>query len=455
MHCASCERMIEQSFKTIPGIRDVEASLRRQQAGIKVDDGFNLSFVEPALAELRKLGYEFHPDPPSLSKTRTTGDWQASNSYECALPAKQNKRPFFNRFFRAIAAISLVGIAATFIYAPLKRFIPSIDAGASFGALLAFGFIASVSSCLASTGGFILAYASASVKKPSTISIQTGRLIGFALGGAALGGLGKALPSLSGGVYGWLALILGIGFFGVALNLLDLTPPLSSLGIRLPKFISNAADRIAASKRSSTPFVIGALTFFLPCGFTQTAQALALASGNPLIGGAMMTAFVLGTLPVLSGVSRFGSMAALQKPLLRLAIGSILLFFAFGQLNGGLTLIGSPITPGTVAETFSPKQPATQPSSGEHTDAQVVQMSVTASGYQPDRLTIHAGQPVRWEVNGDEAYGCTNSITIPSLGIFKQLSKGTNVITFNAPQTPGTLPFSCGMGMVRGSFNVI
>jgi len=48
--------------------------------------------------------------------------------------------------------------------------------------------------------------------------------------------------------------------------------------------------------------VVGALTFLLPCGFTQSMQLLALQSGSMWQGMLIMTAFALGTLPVLFGL---------------------------------------------------------------------------------------------------------------------------------------------------------
>ena len=33
---------------------------------------------------------------------------------------------------------------------------------------------------------------------------------------------------------------------------------------------------------------------------------------------------------------------------------------------------------------------------------------------QPQNLTIKAGVPVRWKVDGTEAYGCTSIMTIPA-----------------------------------------
>jgi plastocyanin domain-containing protein len=61
---------------------------------------------------------------------------------------------------------------------------------------------------------------------------------------------------------------------------------------------------------------------------------------------------------------------------------------------------------------------------------------------------------VRWLVDGTQAYGCATSIVIPSLNISRNLTHGINEIDFTAP-APGTLAFSCSMGMVRGSFTVL
>ena len=73
-----------------------------------------------------------------------------------------------------------------------------------------------------------------------------------------------------------LALVLGIAFLVVGLNLLELSPSLAKIGFRLPSSIHHIADRIKRSNNPATPFLIGAITFVLPCGFTQTAQGLAI-----------------------------------------------------------------------------------------------------------------------------------------------------------------------------------
>ncbi len=85
---------------------------------------------------------------------------------------------------------------------------------------------------------------------------------------------------------------------------------------------------------------------------------------------------------------------------------------------------------------------------------QEVAMTVTGNGYIPSDLTIKAGVPVRWKVDGTDASGCTSIMTIPSLNISQPLKAGENVIEFTAPKK-GSLAFMCSMGMVRGTFHVL
>ena len=75
---------------------------------------------------------------------------------------------------------------------------------------------------------------------------------------------------------------------------------------------------------------------------------------------------------------------------------------------------------------------------------------------QHGALLVHkAGVPVRWKVDGTQAFGCTSILTIPSLNVRQSLHAGENTIEFTPPSKPGPLAFMCSMGMVRGTFNVI
>lgn len=435
MHCASCERSIEQHLtKTIDGIADVKASVVSKSVTITFTEEQSGTHTEQMKRALREIGYDLVTSP------------------ESTVPCTINPRDHLTK--RLIRATLVVG--ATFF---IGRFVlslfalPAIDASASLTGIFLFGVIASLSTCLASTGGYLLAYSAKNPSKKRTLSIHIGRLVAFAIGGTILGALGQGLPTLGIGFYGGLSLILGIGFLLVGLNLLEMTPSLSSLGIKLPKRLGSVADRIAMTNHALTPFIVGASTFVLPCGFTQTTQAIALASGDPFKGFLIMTLFALGTLPVLGGLTTFGSLATLKHRVVRLIIGAVLVFFAFGQIRGGLTVLGIQYPFESAFSAQSGESNAIA-DTGSLLERQTIRMTVTATGYKPESLTVKVGIPVDWEIDGESVGGCTSEIVVPSLKIQKTLIRGTNLISFT-PTNIGNIPFSCGMGMVRGVIRVI
>ncbi len=438
MTCGSCERRIDSFLKKIPGAIETEVSLKQQRAAIRLAD----EAVDPNLSELnnemREAGYAFFP--------------KGQRPEVCA--AACSKDPLATRIKRALSAIALIGVIAL-LASPLRQNFPSITASASLGAMFALGLLASASSCLASTGGFLLAYTSSNPSRIKMLAVHIGRLSAFVIGGGALGAIGGSLPQGSTTLYGLLALVLGIAFLIVGLNLLELSPSMAKIGIRLPSSSHHLADRIKQSNNPATPFLVGAITFVLPCGFTQTAQGLALASGSAKQGLLLLAMFALGTLPVLIGVTWFGSAATMKRRFFRLAAGSVLFLFALGQIDGSLTLLGFSLTPSTAfASVFSRTTAANAEATTNNATEQVIKMAVTDYGYQPNNITVKKGVPVRWEIDGQSVGGCVSSIVVPSYKISMALKKGLNVIRFT-PTAAGRIPFSCGMGMVRGSFTVV
>jgi len=433
MTCRSCEKLISDVLNDVQGVVEVEVSLKKSKAAVRLSDGAREPDIDLLNRQLEAHGYHLYPQG-------------------CAIPGP--RRAFFSRLWNAILAVAIVGIILA-LFSPLRNLVPSVSTGASFGAVLLLGLVASVSSCLATTGGFMLAYSAEAGSRRKTILMHVGRLTTFIIGGGLLGALGGSLPSGSPIWYGMFALLLGVGFLGVSLNLLELSPSLAKMGISLPPSLHRFADRVRKRPGSITPFLVGAVTFILPCGFTQTAQALALASGSWQSGALLMTAFALGTLPVLLGVTSFAASASLKHPIFRLTIGAVIFFFALSQIQGGLSVLGVPLSfaPHAVAGAL-PSGGASLASDRAGVGEQVIKMDVRTSGYVPDTFTIRKGMSVRWIINGDGAVGCNSSIVSRQLGISQALHAGENVITFTPTQT-GTISFSCPMGMYRGSFTVV
>lgn len=359
----------------------------------------------------------------------------------CEIPQSS----FSKRSVRAIVAIVIVAILASWFLPSVQRIMPALSGTAAFGSVIILGLVASVSTCLATTGGFILAYVAESPSRKRVALVHIGRMAAFVIGGSLLGALGGAVPSWSPTWYGLLTIIMGIGFLGVALQLFDIAPSWASLGIAAPESLRRLSDRVRHGSGPLAPFLVGSATFILPCGFTQTAQGLALVSGSAFNGGILMFAFALGTLPMLLGLTTFASKAKLSHPYMRIFAGAMLFLFAVGQLESAATIFGMGLpnvsaSPAVVANTDVTEQ--------------TVDMIVSAFEYKPASFTVKKGVPVHWQIYARESSGCTSTLISRELGINKKLIRGMNDITFVAKRT-GTIAFSCGMGMVKGSINVI
>lgn len=99
----------------------------------------------------------------------------------------------------------------------------------------------------------------------------------------------------------------------------------------------------------------------------------------------------------------------------------------------------------------------TQASSNENTAIQIIKATYGSPfGFNPTELTVKVGLPVRLEVYAAEnGRGCMGSITIPAFtSEIQGFTKGqTDVFEFT-PQTPGTYPITCAMGIPHGNIIV-
>ncbi|OGG12042.1 hypothetical protein A2Z00_03375 [Candidatus Gottesmanbacteria bacterium RBG_13_45_10] len=330
-------------------------------------------------------------------------------------------------------------------------------------------------SCIAVQGG-LLASSIASVDHgnpdPSSVSelaVQGGhrwrhvglfllaKLIAYTWLGYLLGLLGSAL-TLSPKALGMVQIAVGLFMLGTAARLLDLHPIFRYLVIQPPKWVYRILKQKSKDESRWSPVILGALTVLMPCGVTQATMAIAIASGKPLMGAAIMGAFVLGTSPVF-----FVLGASLVELLKRRAFvyvaAAVVALFGILSVNGGLGLVGSfytlqnlytaAVTP--VDKLASPQGQVAGISKG----VQNVTITVTNSGYSANASTLKKGVPVHLTLHTVNANGCARAFTIPDYNISKVLPvNGTETIDF-APTKEGRLAYSCSMGMFTGSFQVI
>jgi plastocyanin len=194
------------------------------------------------------------------------------------------------------------------------------------------------------------------------------------------------------------------------------------------------------------PFIMGALTFFLPCGFTITVQSLALVSGNPWQGAFIMGLFALGTAPMLLAIG-LSSVAFFEKPHLSLTFskvaGFLVLFFASFTIYNQATVLGF-FNQNQVAPYAVLQVPIVD-------GKQVIAMTASAGKDNPDYFLVKAGTPVRWKITAQGQLGCNGAIV--SRGLFDglvYLRPGETTVKEFTPQIAGKYRFSCTMGMVSG-----
>ena len=437
MTCASCELLLEQKLKAVPGIKEVEINHKTGLATI-VADANHLPSEERIASVIRKAGYRLAEDGvATLSSVEPAQrKWMEIGGSLLIIFA----------IYKVLQAFDLISLA------------PSTSGALSLGGIFVIGLVAGTSSCLAVTGGLLLALAAKHNElncaetswdkfKP-LLHFNIGRLVSYFVLGGFVGVLGQSI-TLSTKMSGYMSIAVAFIMLWLALTILQIIPK-GSFPIRPPKKLSRWITSLAESKHPLAPFALGAMTFFLPCGFTQSLQLVALASGNFITGAFTMFAFALGTLPSLLGLSAIASTArgATSRLFLRFS-GALVLVLAFFNLNSGFALTGI-----NFASAFNNAPLSAAPVPSAVNGMQEVSMKVTRYGYEPSTLTIKAGIPVRWHIDGAGAQGCTSQLVIPTLNITKSLGQGDNVIDFTAPN-PGQLAFSCSMGMVRGSFTVL
>ncbi len=304
------------------------------------------------------------------------------------------------------------------------------------------------------------------VKKGNTIPILSflvAKLIAYTIFGFLLGWLGSLFQlSLTTKVI--LQFAITIFMVGTALNILNVHSIFRYFIIQPPRFVTRLVRKQSKSKDMFAPALLGAFTVFIPCGTTQAMMALAIASGNPLYGAAILFAFVLGTSPVFFLLGYFATKLgdALHQKFMRFAAYAIILLAAF-NFNNTVALTGSNFTFENMWRglwctiSFCDNVPVGVAGAQAATLAtNEATISIEAAGYKPNYLTIKRGSEITLHLTNNGGGGCTQAFTIPKLGVQKVVPLGqSDTVQFTAPNEPGTLSFMCGMGMFRGVIEVI
>lgn len=436
MHCAACEIVIEKTIIKEDSVESVDASTSQG-----------------------KVVVEYLPGQKTLSTDYFNKLFKKDNYIfsETSAPAYQRTDNSDPMTALLIGAAFIVG----YILLSKSGFssLISVNATSSLPVFFLFGLLAGVSSCAALVGGIVLSLSkqwlgsygendSTFKKAEPHFMFNFGRVIGYAGFGMILGTIGnffRLSPVVSA------TLVIGVSLVMVLLGLQMLgIKALQRFQIRFPKFLTGKLSDESNFQGKSGPFLMGALTFFLPCGFTITAQALALASGNPIQGALIMGLFALGTVPGLLAIG-LSSVKLYSNPerskQFSLIAGMLVLFFALFNINAQLSVLGVSF-PSVNTQTASDLPILVN-------GVQIIKITA-GSTYSPNKITLKANTPTRWEVTASSISGCTNAII--SRGLFDgqiDLVEGqVSVKEFTTPK-PGIYKFSCWMGMVSGTVKVV
>lgn len=449
MSCRSCEITIERTWKKLPGVKEVAVNASTGKGQLLIDG------KQPTIAELQQ----------SLSDDR----YQVHQNFNKTQPKTAettNEKLSVWKLIGLFALVLLVGKLLSNLGLFKTNF--NVSEAASFGAVFVVGLIAASSSCIAVVGGLLLSTSARfNERYPSSrrmarmrpvLLFVLGRITSYTVLGGLLGVVGGVLsPSpLVTAIITFVAaaymLIMGLEMLNIAPHWLKRFLP------RTSKSLSHKIMDAEAKSHWATPFFLGGATFFLPCGFTQALQLYALTTGSFTTAATILLAFALGTAPALLalGYASNSLKGKLGKWFFQFS-GALVVVLGLWNIQNSFAIAGYPIqlfNSGSVKASESVPTANTNAAVNKN-NLQVVKMKVDwYEGYVPDNITIEAGKPVRWEVDGTKASGCANVLVARKIGVQKILKPGINVIEF-IPKETGTIAFSCSMGMYRGSFTVV
>jgi sulfite exporter TauE/SafE/copper chaperone CopZ len=426
MHCKSCEKMIADELKTLDGVQSVRVSLKKSQATITSSCELD---VDDIVLAIERAGYRVgNENRPLVSKNPK--DWKIA-------------------FVGVIVAVVLILIFTKLGLDPSK-FLSDDENNVSVVAVV-MGLTAGFSTCIALIGGLVAGVSARHQKThPNASALQNfqphiafnlGRIAGFAMLGGLMGLLGSAL-TFNPLTLGILTILAGVLMLLIGIQLTGLFPRLTTFTLP-PKL----AEKLGLNKHQNSDYhplrtaLIGALTFFLPCGFTQAMQLFAVTTGSWQTGALAMGLFALGTTP---GLLLVGGLASLihgksAKTILKI-VGVLVAALALVSVANGFNLTGLRLPDFSAKTSLSPSDTSTQ-------------LGVTflgGSSFDTNEIKVKKGQKyvllIKAEANGS---GCMSAIMLPPLSNARAqlLRKGQTVkIEFEASRT-GTYQPLCAMGV--------
>ena len=486
MTCINCQNKIESSLNSIDGVIHASVSFSKGCADIEYDQ-IKIS-EEDIIRVIEDLDYKV-----LLSDTSAS--------------------------FDIVNSVSILAIIIALYYilqslGILNHLVPRrlADTGMGYGMLFMIGLITSVH-CIAMCGGINLSQSLPKMADYSTEnagkfrSIQPsllynlGRICSYTAIGFLLGLIGMILSSgsdigVSSLLQGLLKIIAGLFMVVMGINMLGVFPWLRKFSISMPRFISSVIWK--KRRTTSTPFVVGLLNGFMPCGPLQSMWIVALATGNPFVGALSMFLFSAGTVPLMLGLgsvvsllgkkytdqmmragailvvvmglsmlSQGGSLSGWLPPdmllylIIAFSIAGVLLslpnrkrWMRYAAYAASIIVFVGAFALWTTSENTSESRKNSEGRAQILNGIQVVNSTLSPGSY-PD-IIVQEGIPVRWTIEASDGSvnGCNYRMLIQDYGIEHTFGNGENVIEF-VPEKAGVVRYSCWMGMIHGNIYIV
>lgn len=437
MHCKACTIVISDELEKVPGVHKATANLKNNTATIKY--------------------------------TKKPSEQQIYNAVKSAgYSVGDEKKSFFNKDKNVykLFAINLVTLGLIiFFLRGIGVTGLNLNSVSGSSALLALvvGVTAGFSTCMAMIGGLVLGISARYAENhPTATSMQKfrphlffnlGRILTFFVLGGFLGLFGSIF-SINSSAIGFLTVVVGFVMVILGLQLTEIFPKISNKGFTLPTSLAKKLGVINQNNKEyshKNSIFLGAASFFLPCGFTQAMQLLAISSGSFIMGSVIMGLFAIGTTPGLLGIGALISVVkgTFAKSFFRF-VGVAVILLALYNISNGLNLMGYKIARNNT-KTSSNVVVA------KNTSGEILSTSFTVAGdISPSSFNIEVGKQYILEVDAKEdGQGCMSTIMIP--GVYKNpllIKKGKLQLPFTIDK-PGSYQITCAMGIPRGTINAI
>lgn len=430
MHCNSCKLLLEKSLAPLQNVESVHANFSKWIVTIDHEGSLNTHEINKTIED---CGYKVSKSKISIPRLS-----QNTNDYK-------------------IMVLSLLGFI--FLYFILsKTGILNFNLNGnspSLGLVVLIGLTAGFSTCMALVGGLVLAISANQNKNHEELSfwqkivphlwLNVWRIVGFGILGGILGLFGSVI-SVSPFVMSVMTLIIGIVMLLLGINLTNISPKLSAISLTLPtgNVFKNTDIKTAKSESEKRLklLIAGALTFFLPCGFTFAMQMYAIGTGSFWMWMAVMALFAIGTLP---GLLSIGSLTSIFKgkkaQVAYQAIWVLVILFGLFNVSNAYGVLK--------ANTSSAPQVTIQDQT-----VTTINMVYGENGLKPTVLNLEVWKKYKIVVDVQvNIYSCLTTMYIPGLdNNYKELKKWEKVeFTFDAIKS-GAYPFVCAsMWMSHGS----